>query len=752
MSYNFDLLSPIEFENLANDIAEKYFKNRVERFKAGKDSGIDGRIFRCGESIIIQSKHYKDVNRLRRILKEDKEKIKKINPQRYILFTSCPLSPCNKNMIRENLFPFIQDISDIWGGDDIDSFLLKNSDIENRYYKLWIGSSNILKRFLNNDVVEESDATLCDIYENTKNYGFTSVYGEAVEKLRTNNVIIITGGPGIGKTALAEQLCLYSYAEGYRFYCVDSIDKAYRVAGGDDRIVFYFDDFLGSNYLTALENRVGARICNFIRYVKRNNYRLILTSRTNIIDKAYQLSAPLLENKIKNNEYLLDIDKYCYKDKCVILCSMLQKSDLAKDDFSIFLDEGLLNSIVNHRNFNPRILGVITDSSFFSIVNHGVSEKDYSKESIVHNLDYPYKAWDHIFSHQLDEASKYLVILVVLFNVKQIEEDILIEVYNRLLSFLGLPLLENCFRDKVESLCRTFLIRNISLRTKKVSYSPFNPSIIDFIVNYLDGFYKIWGCILHVLRSDVSLQFLLQSKKGDDIYIRKVLSSVFEYSSHNFNEMSEYYIAVFNKYNIFPEWDAKDSMKVFLEKIATVYIFDMDISMELFKNIVSRGMVSNINAYVQFYIDLIECAECIDDLENLSRFLSDLEIEKNKLIENAFLDKFDSFIDDVVFDFICEDFYLYFSIEEDEDSGYETVQDIDYELIEKKLKEYLSGFDGGYINVSNDYIKKIVARADYSEIEHCCLNTYSVSRDKNSDHHAIDVLAAVSLIYEYKYF
>ena len=132
MSYNFDLLSPIEFENLANDIAEKYFKNRVERFKAGKDSGIDGRIFRCGESIIIQSKHYKDVNSLIRILKQEKEKIKKINPQRYILFTSCPLSPCNKNMIRENLFPFIQDISDIWGGDDIGSFLLKNSDIENR--------------------------------------------------------------------------------------------------------------------------------------------------------------------------------------------------------------------------------------------------------------------------------------------------------------------------------------------------------------------------------------------------------------------------------------------------------------------------------------------------------------------------------------------------------------------------------------------------------------------------------------------
>ena len=57
--YDFRQLNDKEFEVLAIELLSASLDKRIERFKPGKDKGVDGRFFSdSGGEIIIQCKHY----------------------------------------------------------------------------------------------------------------------------------------------------------------------------------------------------------------------------------------------------------------------------------------------------------------------------------------------------------------------------------------------------------------------------------------------------------------------------------------------------------------------------------------------------------------------------------------------------------------------------------------------------------------------------------------------------------------------
>ena len=92
--YDFSTLNDKEFEDLSVDLISKDKDKRFERFKAGKDGGIDGRFYHDdGSQEIVQCKHYLKTgfNGLISSLKKknDKgineiDKVKKLTPIKYI--------------------------------------------------------------------------------------------------------------------------------------------------------------------------------------------------------------------------------------------------------------------------------------------------------------------------------------------------------------------------------------------------------------------------------------------------------------------------------------------------------------------------------------------------------------------------------------------------------------------------------------------------------------------------------------------
>jgi len=100
--YDLTRLNDKEFEDLSIDLLKKILNlDVIERFKVGRDGGIDGRFYSTDGTVIIQCKHYikSTFYNLLSTLRTEAPKVKKLNPSRYILTISQPLSAKNKEEI-----------------------------------------------------------------------------------------------------------------------------------------------------------------------------------------------------------------------------------------------------------------------------------------------------------------------------------------------------------------------------------------------------------------------------------------------------------------------------------------------------------------------------------------------------------------------------------------------------------------------------------------------------------------------------
>jgi Restriction endonuclease len=99
--YDFHQLSPYDLEILAGDLLQAHWSVTLESFKAGRDGGVDLRYATGSNKTVVQVKHYlrTGLNGLLRDLKTEASKVHRLQPCRYVLVTSVPLSPANKDAI-----------------------------------------------------------------------------------------------------------------------------------------------------------------------------------------------------------------------------------------------------------------------------------------------------------------------------------------------------------------------------------------------------------------------------------------------------------------------------------------------------------------------------------------------------------------------------------------------------------------------------------------------------------------------------
>lgn len=527
-NYDLSVLSPIEFESLVFDLLENEWGTRIERFKPGKDSGIDGRCAYSDRYKIIQCKHYvnSNFNHLINTLKQESEKVLKLNPASYVLVTSLGISPGNKTKIQEVFSPFEIEEGNILGRDDIINLLLEQPDIARRYYKLWIASTDILDHFIHKGTYVASEFDAQTIIQESHFYAITNCHGQAYQKLKKNFVVIISGVAGVGKTTLAKQLCLQSMAEGFEFVLVrQNIKEAYEVFDLSKKQIFYFDDFLGSNYLQAIEGNQDSDIVRFIRMVRKAQSRFVLTSRTNILNQAKGLSEKLNTKEISNPEYVVEIDKLSEYDRSLIFYELLRKSHISNEYFKIFTEKNFFKMIVHHHSYNPRLLEMITNVDTLQTSN--VSVENY-KNWIIELLAQPKIVWSNPFTAQLDDFNRLIICLAVLCGGQKVPESKLSEFYETYLSNFNLANIGNQsddFHVKVKPLCNFFLKREM-VRDGTVYYSVFNPSVSDYVLDYLKSKRSDYVRLILSIRTEQSLSHLCSYYFGDKALKERILSEV----------------------------------------------------------------------------------------------------------------------------------------------------------------------------------------------------------------------------------
>ncbi len=488
--YTFNTLNDKDFEVLVRDLLQAELGVHLESFKSGKDQGIDLRYTSNTAAVgttIIQAKHWSKSGfapLLRELGTKELPKIKKLAPDRYIVATSVPLSAKNKGDIVAALTPYVKNTSDIFGLDELNGLLEKYPKVEKGHYKLWISSTAVLERILHNAVTGRSNFVREQIERKARLFVPTSSFSKALEILNRRQVLLIKGVPGVGKTTLAEFILYSLLDKDFELVAIeDDLRDAEEVIEPDKRQAFYFDDFLGSNYLELVSTKSsGSKISKFVDRIQSDKQkRLILTTRTTILNKAlhqfHQIGAP----NLANSEYEVDIDDYSRIDKAKILYNHLYFSDVEPDYFSPIFENKSYLKVIDHKNYNPRIIEFITDRS--RLVD--VASEDYL-EFVQSNLDTPNDIWEVAYDRQIDEEARLL--LQTIFSIGSVvPHEVLRDAFEARLDYevetCGLKRSGNPFYGSVKLLLDGFIVHQ-RRHGSDGDYSFINPSLIDYFVGY----------------------------------------------------------------------------------------------------------------------------------------------------------------------------------------------------------------------------------------------------------------------------
>ena len=333
--YTFHTLSPIDFENLVRDLLQSELSIRLETFKTGRDGGIDFRYSQAdGTSLIVQAKHFVDTGfhgLLSHLRSKEKVKIEKLQPDRYLLATSVPLSPANKKQIKEELYPFVKGPEDVYGKDDLNNLLGLFKAVEKQHFKLWLSSITVLEEVLHSRIINQTKIALHDIRDKARLYVANQSFNEALDILKHHNYVVVAGIPGIGKTTLAKMLVLHYLRSNYEFVDVSyDISEAYSFPDNHRPRVYLYDDFLGRTSLAEkLRKNEDHRLVNFISAIRKTkSSKLILTTREYILHQAqgtYEgLNGPIFEKP----QCIVDLSQYTRPIRAQILYNHMYFSSL----------------------------------------------------------------------------------------------------------------------------------------------------------------------------------------------------------------------------------------------------------------------------------------------------------------------------------------------------------------------------------------------------------------------------------------
>ena len=170
--YDFQNLSPIEFEALCVDLVSAVTGLRLESFSEGADGGIDGRHSTAEGNLILQAKHYKNSNwnDLKKAARKEGKNLASLEPSNYYFATSKGLTPSRKDELKDCLGHNAVQTKNIWGRTELNARLMEYPQVEKRHIKLWLSSSAVLKRILHNDIAIFTVGTCDDIERILKVY------------------------------------------------------------------------------------------------------------------------------------------------------------------------------------------------------------------------------------------------------------------------------------------------------------------------------------------------------------------------------------------------------------------------------------------------------------------------------------------------------------------------------------------------------------------------------------------------------
>lgn len=489
---NFSNLNDVEFEYLCKDVMSRILEVKLQRFGSGRDGGVYLTEEAYKKNIIVQVKHYvkTDVAGLITSLKKEVKKVERHNPKQYYICCSKELTPNNKQDIYEMFSKYMDSTNNIISITEINDFLecSENADILQKHFKLWIESTNILTDIFTKDICIDSEVLMYDINESVKTFVKTSAYNYAISCLEKNNVLIIVGNPGVGKTITSQMLVLYYASQEYRVrYTTDGTDlsglKKSLSQSATTKEIILLDDCFGQAYFNMKETQ-ETELLSLIKYVKLNpNKVLIMNSRVTIFQEA-QMRAVNLVKSIERKEYrvfVLDMNNISPIEKAKIFYNHLYFGEIPMKYRDNIKRQKKYIGIVMHKNYNPRIMEFVTRKTQYESV-----DSEYYSDFIMQCLDNPKQIWENEYERRLINTDRAFLNTLFSLSNTAIPIEIMKFCYEERLSKLdGIDLSINHFEQSLKRL-QDSMIKIMDVNGKRM-ISVTNPSVNDFLSAHIDN-------------------------------------------------------------------------------------------------------------------------------------------------------------------------------------------------------------------------------------------------------------------------
>lgn len=397
-----------------------------------------------------------------------------------------------------------------------------------------------------------------------------------------------------------------------------------------------------------------------------------MTTREYILKQAQQKYELLNKYQFDIGKFILDLSSYTKWIRAQILYNHLYFSNITDDYIENLIENDGYLKIINHINYNPRIIESILECDRWKTIN-----PENFTHTFIQYLDNPISVWEHAFENQINQNSRYLL-LVMLTTGTPIIMDNLFEACELFFSKNSLKYSINIneveFYKIIKEIEGSFITSQKD--SKHILAANFaNPSISDFLLSYLSSRkYLITDLIISAKYINQFFNvFTIKNEKIQNLDSKKIMLSdsdkenVIKYLCDNLEtiECSSIYMLnyvngsngwyklrseLFKKFYYIAENIDSNEISI-LSQIALQFEYQINYKID-FRNINDLMKIyRKISKYVKidtmmFFNTIVENMECIYHVNTFSDLKNEFPDEYSHIIQTP---KFVSKIEEIIY-------------------------------------------------------------------------------------------------------